>query len=313
MIKLTSDLDFKLAKKRFGMMRKKHSRKRTTRTALLLLPVLVTSVFMFCTELKKDDITEIDANPALRISYDDGRYADIPLAFSRNDSRTNRYYSSNGKPFTGTQSIYLTRNDQLDKIIEFENGLKTTEISFDDDGSELQKIERKYENGTLISKSTRIRGVLSSESEYYSDSLVSKRQYYDDGTLKFEGVGTIKSNGILVFDIQSQRYAKDGSPYDRNFSMSTALPENVNTLQQANAYLEEQHKNATQKYIELTSEYLEKGKQHVSQEDLSKLYDQLFMLNIIINNLSKDLDNEKLKPAPPLPPEPEKLLANNQD
>lgn len=219
MKQFTSHIDFSLTKKRFKMMLKEFSLFRSGSKTLLLLPVLLISTLMFCTQ-QPDYPLDITGNS-------DELYSNVKLFVNppRSDELNieNRgmgiRFDSEGNPFTGTQEMRFVKNDSLFSKTEYENGLIVSSEGFDKEGRSMGKYVYNYIGEHF--KAVKIYnkdGVFVEEwKDAKPDELGFHKQWHPSGQLKYEVYfeGNIEYEGLMtLYDengkiIQQERY-KDG-------------------------------------------------------------------------------------------------------
>ena len=141
MIKLTSDLDYKLTKKRLLMMGKNFSRTRSNSLKIFIAPVLFCIALLFCTDTFENSGLE----PEIFKGQRDKVYykADIIL-YTQIDEDSNqirhpvlyfsapeKLYTEKGELFTGSRIFYdrMTRNPGWEEFIEDGIIMKTVRMN----------------------------------------------------------------------------------------------------------------------------------------------------------------------------------------
>ncbi len=128
MIKLTSDLDFKLTKKRFVMMGRRFSRTRVRLALSVLLPALLITTFVFCTKTDSNDYWF----PEYRLMFSNMK---PPLYRKGSDQLIYSEVNGEREVYTGTSKTF----DWQTNLIKFEhivkNGYLLESSTFDSTGS----------------------------------------------------------------------------------------------------------------------------------------------------------------------------------
>ncbi len=183
MIHLTSDLDFKLTKKRFLMMGRNSSRIRSAMVSFVTLPVLIFLTLTFCTE---EPVPE------------DAIYSDIELISKKihdnlpYNSANSIYYGPDGISYTGEQNWYYSKTGILHRKHVFYEGQEVQVDLFDPDGSQISRFETSWsigDSGVKVSSIYRTDNGMEPvlDWEYISfDSVTVVKKYYPDKQVEFE-------------------------------------------------------------------------------------------------------------------------------
>ncbi len=216
----TSSINYSLTKKRLKMMGKKFSTLRSGTKGLLLIPFLLASTFMFCTQSKQSDLSRITNN-------NEKYYSDVNLYLSHEKTEELKIkspgfsirYDSAGNPFSGNHITRYQENDQLAFESLYEDGLLLESISYDKNGDTLSRSEFGYIGDRYRStKFYNENGILTHEfTQPSEDSLGYQKQWHPNGQLKYEAYykGNLQYEGLMtLYDkegliLEQERY-KDG-------------------------------------------------------------------------------------------------------
>ena len=208
-MKLTSDLDYSLTKKRFMMMRKRASLLRSGVIRFLLIPVLGFISFTFCSEqydsleegkaylwnTKRFNVTYI-AEPKLYIQLGDRDTSEAVTDYFRVDKRV---YGPDDTYFTGVQTHTSSETGLLGWESVYENGLVVERIDYDDDGVFSGRTEYEYED-VLIS-ATRVfdeeNNLIQNSRTSYNEEKVKDQQVFYKGKIWVEKRNL--ENGLFNF------------------------------------------------------------------------------------------------------------------
>lgn len=101
-----------------------------------------------------------------------------------------RFNDGTGKPFTGTQSTFYRKNDQLYSQSVFEDGLNTSLILYNKDGSQRARVEHEYLESEMVwNKRYNEDDLLVMESKSYrvtDDGFGFVKRWHDNGQIQFE-------------------------------------------------------------------------------------------------------------------------------
>lgn len=128
MIKLTSDLDFKLTKKRFMMMGRRFSRTRMRLALSVLLPTLMITTFVFCTKADSNDYWF----PEYRLLYNNTK---PPLYKNISDQLIYSEVTGERTLFSGTAKSYDWQTDLVNREWVVKDGLLHETSAFDSTGN----------------------------------------------------------------------------------------------------------------------------------------------------------------------------------
>ena len=138
MIQLTSDLDFKLTKKRLNMMQRKNSVLRSSVVSSFVLPALILLALIFCTQ---------------RSISDDAIYADVELSsevINENlpyNSASRIFYGPDGEKYTGEQNWYFEKTGTLHRKHIYHEGREVQVDIFDLHGNQLSQFKTIWSTG----------------------------------------------------------------------------------------------------------------------------------------------------------------------
>lgn len=222
MRQFTSHIDFSLTKKRFKMMIKHYSPIRSYSIKMILLPVFIALILMFCTKKEDPFPHQITAEDNDILYSTVHLYVNPPKSSKLNIERRGMgiRYDSKGDPFTGTQQYRFVKNDSLFNEVVYENGIMKSSEAYikDGDSTNIYKSEydyigehykevKYYKNGALLEE----------WKDAESNELGYHKQWYLNGQLKYEAYfeGNIEYEGLMtLYDeegniIEQERY-KDG-------------------------------------------------------------------------------------------------------
>lgn len=101
-----------------------------------------------------------------------------------------RFIDWTGKPFTGTQSTFYRKNDQLYSESVFEDGLNTSLMLYKKGGSQRARVEHEYlETEMVWNRRYNEEDLLVMESKSYrisDDGFGFVKRWHDNGQLQFE-------------------------------------------------------------------------------------------------------------------------------
>lgn len=220
MNQFTSHIDFNLTRKRFLMMKKQFSVFKSFSKSLLLICFVCVISLLFCTNTE---------------NHPDELYTDVTLHSSNLflESNTIPAYketimlAQSGEPFTGVQSYYFKKNDQLFMTFTFREGIRIKEQVFEADGTEKYRKDtdfdfevnqrlnvRVYDEGALTIE------IIDSSPEH--DGLHLYREWHTNGQLKFENTSNeLGSNGLMTL------YDVDGNIIEQELYKNGQLVEKI--------------------------------------------------------------------------------------
>ncbi|HET8865051.1 MAG TPA: M56 family metallopeptidase [Gracilimonas sp.] len=221
-LSFSSSFNYPSTKKRFKMMIKNTSPLRSFSKRMLLLPILMATTLMFCTNKNENDYSRkiTDNNDALYstvdLYFDNDRAEELGLL---KDGPMIKFDKS-GTPFTGTQQYRYVVNDSLFSETIYVDGITTSTTAYHKDGSLMGKYEFGYvEDKFWATKHYNEDGLLIEEwqTPESEDSLGYIKQWHQNGQLKFEMTYKkgMKYHGLMtLYDeegeiIEQERY-EDG-------------------------------------------------------------------------------------------------------
>lgn len=158
-MKLTSDLDFSLTKKRLAMM-SRHSSALVKRSRASLLLILTFSIgLMFCTNSMNGfhPIEEIMMNGVAYTSdpvlYSKVEWVETKIGTRHFKQEDRKMYSVDQKVFTGDREFFNKNTGELAWIEQFENGLNTTSFYISNDlitSSGASEFHHTYKNDEQV-------------------------------------------------------------------------------------------------------------------------------------------------------------------
>ncbi len=191
---------------------------------LPLVPLLLFVGLMFCDKQ----------------SIPDEIYSDVQLHYERPSFSAEKSYKPrpaldiSGKPFTGTKTERRKEDNRLFSIEVFEDGLSVERTYFKDDGSQWGKYVSEYENGyKVLNRHFDENNTLRTESIgtlILSDSMIKKsqlREFYADGSLKYEGFFYSTKEHVAVYDGQMTLYDEKGQILEQELYKDGELVEKI--------------------------------------------------------------------------------------
>lgn len=132
-----------------------------------------------------------------------------------------RFIDWTGKPFTGTQSTFYRKNDQLYSESVFEDGLSTSLMVYNKGGSQRARVKHEYlETEMVWNRRYNEEDLLVMESKSYRISdggFGFVKRWHDNGQLQFEMKtdGSGKYQGLMTLydeqgNVLKQENYKDG-------------------------------------------------------------------------------------------------------
>lgn len=209
---LASTFNYSLTKKRLKMMVKESSILSLATRKIILLPVILSVVLIFCTETKvPDDVLY----PSVELSYGAEEINGYMHSVAKN---------SDGELFTGTQIMRFKIDDRLFGQTNYKNGIAESAMRFDSIGARIDHINYTTVEGDFKLKDRKIlvdgKEVLIEEWIYPHETeneIGSHKQWHKNGVLKSEASfkkGYQYFGLVTVYDetgkiIEQARY-KDG-------------------------------------------------------------------------------------------------------
>ncbi|RNC83102.1 MAG: hypothetical protein ED557_10335 [Balneola sp.] len=220
---LTSKLNFSITKKRLLMMSRSSPFIQRFGKVLPLVPLLLFIGLMFCEKRNVEDELYTDVKVTVDLASEDIENS-IPSSPIHKDK--------NGRPFTGTSSMYYKKNDQLYSTATYVNGIQTGWITFDENGNERYRVKKEYDEAKWLSTKHFSRGKLKAEWLYRSvtDSEYDiHREYYPDGILKFEMSFTSGSENKppLIYQGLMTLYDEQGNVLEQELYKDGELVEKI--------------------------------------------------------------------------------------
>ncbi|MEP5945329.1 MAG: M56 family metallopeptidase, partial [Balneola sp.] len=178
---LASTFNYSLTKKRFKMMVKESSIMSLATRKIILLPVILSVVLIFCTETTTpDDVLY----PSVKLSYG---------AEEINGYMHTVAKKRDGELFTGTQIMRFKKDDRLFGHTNYKNGIAESATRFDSTGARIDHINYTTVEGDFRLKDRTIivddKEVLIEEWIYpheTEDGIGSHKQWHKNGVLKSE-------------------------------------------------------------------------------------------------------------------------------
>ena len=178
---LASTFNYSLTKKRFKMMVKESSILSLAARKIILLPVILSVVLIFCTETKTpDDVLY----PSVKLSYGAEEINGYMHTVAKN---------RDGELFTGTQIMRFKKDDRLFGHTNYKNGIAESATRFDSTGARIDHFNYTTIEGDFRLKDRTIivddKEVLIEEWIYpheTEDGIGSYKQWHKNGVLKSE-------------------------------------------------------------------------------------------------------------------------------
>ena len=184
MKQFTSHLDFRLTRKRLGMMIRPFSLIRSGSKMAFLLPLVLMLGLIYCSDSSEDDFF---------YEYSDALYTVPNLHINVEKSRDqgisgNTHYTSSGAAYTGTQEFRFKKNDSLFSETYYENGIFAGSARYEDgEITHRSQVGIYYDDFYL--KMEHVEGaiihqdIIPVESE---DGLGHVRKWHPNGQLSYE-------------------------------------------------------------------------------------------------------------------------------
>jgi len=204
---LASSFNYSLTKKRFNMMMKEYSFLSVATKKIVMIPILLSVVLIFCTDNNSpDDVLY----PSVKLSYGAEEINGYMHTVAKN---------SDGELFTGTQRMRFKKDDRLFSHTNYKNGIAESGTLFDSTGAKIDHINYTTVEGDFRLKD---RTILVGDKEILIEEWIYPHETED-------GIGSHKQwqkNGVL----KSEATFKKGYQY---FGLVTVYDDNGKIIEQA--------------------------------------------------------------------------------